>query len=147
MCPLFFIFFSKLYPLDNYEKCFSSKKLFLFLRYSNFCISVFPNFLPVRHCFKNWSKINLKVYDVISCLNKNLIVHFFVMLGRKRGMTLKLCQLLGYYVRNIFIKKHAKNMNQKLVSDPFLILVNIEIQLLHARNSFKIFWKKIVKRL
>ena len=29
-------------------------------------------------------------------------------------------------------------MNQKLVSDPFLILVNIEIQLLHARNSFKI---------
>ena len=54
----------------------SSKKLFLFARYSNFCISVFPLFLPVSHCFRGWSKINLKVYDVTNCLNKNLMTHF-----------------------------------------------------------------------
>ena len=38
-------------------------------------------------------------------------------------------------------------MHQKLVSDPFLILVNNPKQPLHARNSFKskIFWKRIIK--
>ena len=41
-------------------------------------IFVFPSsplFLPVSHCFRAWSKINLKVYDNINCLNKNLITH------------------------------------------------------------------------
>ena len=42
----------------------SSKKLFSFSKYSNFCISAFPSFSPVSHCFRGWSKINLKVYDV-----------------------------------------------------------------------------------
>ena len=54
----------------------SSKKLFSFSRCSNFCISVFPYFPPVSHCFKGWSKINLKVYDIINCLNKTLITNF-----------------------------------------------------------------------
>ena len=31
---------------------------------------------PVSHCFRGWSKKNLKVYVVINCLNKNLIIHF-----------------------------------------------------------------------
>ena len=54
----------------------SSKKLFSFSRYSNFCIFVFPYFFPVSHCLRAWSKKNLKIYEVISCLNKNLITHF-----------------------------------------------------------------------
>ena len=33
-----------------------SKKLFSFLRYSNFCNPVFPSFFPVCHCFRGWSK-------------------------------------------------------------------------------------------
>ena len=53
---------------------------------SSFCsqdiqIFVFPYspfFLTVGHCFRGWSKINLKVYDVINCLNENLILHFFL---------------------------------------------------------------------
>ena len=49
LCPLFFIKFSfhtKWYPFKNYEKMFfiSSKKLFSFSRYPNFCISVLPSF-------------------------------------------------------------------------------------------------------
>ena len=36
----------------------------------------FPLFLPVGHCFGGWSKINLKVHDIINCLNKNSIPHF-----------------------------------------------------------------------
>ena len=42
---------------------FPSSPLFLFLW--------FP-----FHCFRAWSMINVKVYDVINCLNKNLITHF-----------------------------------------------------------------------
>ena len=81
MCLLFFIkflFFTKWYFFKNYEKCFfiSSKKLFLFLRYSIFCIFAFRLFLPVSHCFRSWSKKNVKVYDVNNCLNKNLISYF-----------------------------------------------------------------------
>ena len=52
------------------------KKLFLFLRYSNFCISVFLSFFPVSHCFGGWFKKNLKVYDAMNCLNEKLITHF-----------------------------------------------------------------------
>ena len=54
----------------------SSKKFLTFSRFSNFCILIFPSFFPVSHCFRGWFKKNLKVYDVISCLNKNLITHF-----------------------------------------------------------------------
>ena len=59
----------------------SSKKLFSVSRYSDFCISVspppsLPPSPPVSHCFRGSLKINLKVYDVINCLYKNLITHF-----------------------------------------------------------------------
>ena len=62
--------FNQMIALEKLWKiCFiSSKKLFLFLRYSNFCIFVFPSFFPVSHCFRSWLKKNLKVYDVINCL-------------------------------------------------------------------------------
>ena len=41
----------------------------------------------------------------------------------------------------------AENVHQKLVPDPFLILVNNPKQPLYARNSFenKVFWKRIMK--
>ena len=35
------------------------------------------------------------------------------------------------------MKNHAQNVHQKLVPDPFLILVNSPKLPLHARNSFK----------
>ena len=40
-------------------------------------------------------------------------------------------------------------MHQKLISDPFLILINKPKQPLHARNSFtnRIFWKRIIKKI
>ena len=40
-------------------------------------------------------------------------------------------------IKNIFIKNHAENVKQKLVSDLFVILVNNPKQALHARNYFK----------
>ena len=62
----------------------SSKKLFSFSRCSDFCISVFSSFFSVSHCFRRWSKINLKLYDMINCLIKNLITHFVWYLEKKK---------------------------------------------------------------
>ena len=50
-------------------------------------IFVFPSSplsLPVSHCLRTWYKINLKVYDAINCLNKNLITHFVWYLKKEK---------------------------------------------------------------
>ena len=72
----------------------------------------------------------------------------FDTLRRKKGMALKFCQLIEYERRNSSVENHAGNVPQKLVPDPFLILVNNPKQPLHARNRFKnkIFWKRIMKK-
>ena len=63
-------------PSKNIKMFFiSSKNLFSFSRYSSFDICLQFFFVPVIHCFRGWFKKNLKVYDVINCLNKNLITH------------------------------------------------------------------------
>ena len=54
----------------------SSKKLLWLWRCSIFFF--------VNHCFSGWSKINLKVYDVINFLNKNLITHFVWYLEKEK---------------------------------------------------------------
>ena len=68
------------------------KNAFLFHLKNSCCsgdnhIFVFPSsplFLPVSHCFGGWLKIILKVYDVINCLNKNLITHFVWYLEKEK---------------------------------------------------------------
>ena len=59
-------------------------KMFFISSKSSFCtqdiqIFVFPSsplFFPVSHFLRGRSKKNLKIYDVINCLNKNLITRF-----------------------------------------------------------------------
>ena len=79
LCPLFssnFYFFTKWQPFKNYEKCFlfhlkctfHSWDIYIFVYLS------FPFFLPAGHCFKGWSKINLKSW--CHQLSENLITHF-----------------------------------------------------------------------
>ena len=77
--------FHQTIALQKLRKMFfiSSKKLFSFSRYSDFCISIFPLSLPVGQCFRAWSKIHLKVYDIINSLNKNLVTHFVWNLGKE----------------------------------------------------------------
>ena len=89
----------------------SSKKLFSFLRYLNFAFPSFPLFLPVNHCFRGWLKINLKVCDIINCLNKNLVTHFFFdILRRKKGITLKLYPLVRVLNKEHFYWKIMKKI-------------------------------------
>ena len=47
-----------------------------------FAFRSFPLLVPVSHCLRGWSKKNLKVYDVMNCLNKNLITPFVWYLGK-----------------------------------------------------------------
>ena len=54
-----------------------------------------PLFLPVSHCSRGLSKLNLKVCDIIICLNKNLITHFALYLGEKKR----------YDIETLFIDK------------------------------------------
>ena len=127
------------------QSCFKTIRCFLFHLKSSFrsqgiqifVFSSFFLFLPVSHCFRAWSKINFKVYDVINCQNKNLITHLVWYLGKKKGITMKLCPW----------EKSCQNC--ALVPDPFFILVNNPKQLLLARNFFKnrIFGKGIIKNL
>ena len=51
---------------------------------SNLCISLFLSFVPVGRCFRGWSKINLKVYDIINFLNKSLITHILLDILRRK---------------------------------------------------------------
>ena len=64
-------------------------------------------------------------------------------------MTLKLCPLIEYNIRNIFMEKSNRECAPKASPRPFFILVNNPKQSLHARNSFKnkIFSKGIIKSL
>ena len=115
-------------------------------------ICVFPSFtlfLPVSHCSGGWSKINLKLYDVINCLNKNLILHLAWCLGKEKRYDIKTLPIDGVLNKEHFYgKTMQKNVLQKLVPDPILLLVNILIQPLHERNYFKnkIFWERMTKK-
>ena len=82
-----------------------SKKLFSFLRYSNFCIFVFPYFLPVSHCFSSWSKKNLKIYDFMNCLNKNLITHFVWYLKKEIRCHIETLSIDRVLNKDIFMDK------------------------------------------
>ena len=80
LCLLFFIkflFFTRSQPFKNYGKCFLFHQKISF-RSQDIPVFKFLSthlFLPVSHCFRGCLKINIKAYDVIDCLNKNLI-HF-----------------------------------------------------------------------
>ena len=95
----------------------SSKKLFSCLRYSYFCISIFPFFLPGSHCFRGCSKINLEVHDIINCLNKNLIIHFVWYLQKEKRYdieTLTIDRVLNneHCYRKIMQKMCSKSKSQ-----------------------------------
>ena len=98
--------------------------------------------------FTNLSKINLKAYDVISWLNKNLINHFIWYLEKEKRYDIANLSTDVALEKEHLYEKTMQKIPQKLIPDPFLILVNNPKQPLHARNSFtnRIFWKRIIKK-
>ena len=81
-----FHFFIKRQLVKNYKKCFLFHLKSSFLSW-DILIFVFPSshlVLLFGHCFRGWLKTNLKVYDFICCLNKNLIMHFVWYLEKEK---------------------------------------------------------------
>ena len=110
-------------------------------------------FFPVSHCFRGCSKKNLKIYDVINCLNKNLITHFVWYLEKEIRCDIETLSIIRvsnkeHFNGKIMQKMCASKNDRSVVPDPFLILWYKLKQLLHARNSFKnkIFSKRITKK-
>ena len=151
MSAIFYQFF--LFFFTNHSSSKTMKNVFLFHLKSSFRCQVIqilvfpfsPLFLPISRCFRGWSKINLKVYDIIKCLNKNLITHFVWYLWKEKRYDIDTLA-----IDRVLNKEHfyAGNVHQKLVPDPFLILLNNPKQPLQSRNSFKnkIFWQRIIKK-
>ena len=117
-------FLSKFYfsPNDSPSKTMknvfiSSKKLFSSSRYSNFCIS--PLFLPVSHCFRGWLKINLEVFDIINCLNKNLITYFAWYFRKKKSYDIETLSIDSIKWGTFLLENYGEN---------------------------KTFWKRIIKK-
>ena len=72
-----FHFFHQMTAL-KYEKCFlfHVKSSFHCQDIQSFIFPSSNHFFPDSHWLRGWWRINLKVYDVSNCLNKNLITHF-----------------------------------------------------------------------
>ena len=66
------------------EKCFLLHLKSSFRSRDFLCCHLPIFFSLVSHCFRAWSKINLKVCDVINCLNKNLIIHLVWYLEKEK---------------------------------------------------------------
>ena len=118
LCLLFFINF---YFSPN-DSPFKTMKCFLFYLKSSFPsrdiqIFVFPSstlFLPVNHCFRGWSKINLEIHDVINCLRKNVITYFVWYLEKEKRYdieTLSIDRVLNekHFYGKIMLKLYSKS--------------------------------------
>ena len=86
LCPLFFIFLTIDSPLRIMIFFFSFylKRFFLYQDIQAFVFQSFPLVSLFGHCFRGWSKINLKIYDVIYCVNNNFLPNFVWCLKKEK---------------------------------------------------------------
>ena len=78
-----------------------------------FVLLSFPLFLSVSHCFRGWSKINLKVFYVISCLNKNSITHFAWYLEKEKRYDIETLSIDAVSDNEHFYRKIMPKMGSK----------------------------------
>ena len=101
-----FIFYEKRFLFDL-KSSFRSPEI------QSFVFLSFPLFLPVGHCFGGWSKINLKVHDVINCLNKNSITHFVWYLEKEKRYDIETLSINGVSDKEHFYRKIIQKMCSK----------------------------------
>ena len=86
----------------NQKSPFRSQDILIFVLPSS------PLFLPVSHCFRSWSKINFKVYDIINCLNKNLITHFLWYFGKEKRYAIETLSIDRVFSKKYFLEKSCR---------------------------------------
>ena len=118
-CVCYFRQFFIFSPNDSLSK--TVKKCFLFHLKSSFhsrdiqffvFLSV-PCFLPVDHCFRGWSKFNLKVHDAINCLNKNSIMHFLWYMEKEKRHDIETLSIDGVSDKEHFYRKIIQKICSK----------------------------------
>ena len=108
--------FHQMIALQNLWKCFlfHLKSSFRSWDIQIFVYLSFPFFLPVGHCFGGWLKINLKVHDVINCLNKNSITHFVWYLEKEKRYGIETLSIDGVSDKEHFYRKIIHKMCSKI---------------------------------
>ena len=111
----------------------SSSKLFLFLRYLNFCL----NFLMMwRKWLYQKDKVNLKIYVVTNLLT--ITIHMLTNILQSKGkQTIKFRQLIKCNNRNSRIMQLMRQRDQFLISVCFL--KKLEVKATDRQLSFNIF--------
>ena len=120
LCLIKLLFFTKLYPFKSFEKgfLFHLKSSFRFRDIQIFVFSSSPLFSTVSHCLRRWSKRNPKVYDVISCLNKNLVTHFAWYLEKEIGWDTEPLSICRELSKEHFYKKTCRKCASKASPRP-----------------------------
>ena len=87
--------FHQIIALQNYKKRFLFHlKISLHSRdIQTFVFLSSTLFFSVSHSFRGWFKNNLKIYDVINCLNKNLITYFAWYLEKEIGCDIEILSI------------------------------------------------------
>ena len=104
--------FHQMEALQKLWKMFfiSSKRLFCSRDIQIFLSLSSPLFLLVSLCFRCWSKINLKVYNVINCLNKMLITHYVWYLEKEKRYDIETLPIDRVLNKEIFYGKIMQKM-------------------------------------
>ena len=116
---------------------FHLKSSFRYWDIQIFVFPSFPLFLQVDYCFGGPLQINLKVYDAVNCLNKNIMTHCLISWEGKKVWHWHFVHRWSIKQKIFSWENHAEKLHKKLVPDLFIIFVNNPKQPLHARNSFK----------
>ena len=105
------IFFAALKKIRNMFFILS-KKRFSSSRYSNCCISNFPQFFLDSHSLRWWFRINIKVFHVRNWPNKDLITHFVWYLEKKKRYDIDRVLSKGHFYGKIMQKLCTKNESE-----------------------------------
>ena len=123
----------------------SSKKLFLILKIFRFLYSPLPLFSLVISYSRRWLKINLKVSDVINCLNKNWKTHCLV---SSEGKKVWYWNLVNWVLseEHFLWEKYAGNVHQKLAPDQSRKRANLWKKLSWKLDILKVDYQKTFKK-
>ena len=72
-----------------------------------------PLFLPVSLSIRGCFKINIKVYDIINCLNMNLITHLVSYLGKEKSYDIETLSTDRVLNKEHFYGKIMQEMGSK----------------------------------
>ena len=108
--------------------------LFYFTLKAFFILKIFYKlssyfFILVKKQLDQKDKVDFKIYDVTSWLINNCNKHIDQYLKKKANQAIKFGQLIVYNMRNIFLEKSHKKVDQETIPRPFSKKFKLSISL------------------